>query len=109
MATASPSLLLRLPPEGGAAMNTREFTAIKFQWLEQIVADRGLPSLALHVVVYILHYFSHDRRGPVRFGQEGVAEALRVHRQAVNKAIKALIDCGHLESTRHGPNKPNTY
>jgi hypothetical protein len=86
------------------------FTGHKFRWIEQVARDcRNLPALGAAVAAEFCHYFDLAHGGAAWPWQGAIADALGVRREAVNRVINALIERGHLTSTRGGRNKPNVY
>jgi hypothetical protein len=68
-----------------------------------------LPALAPALCIEFVHYFDLAYDGAAWPAQDTLAAALGVRREAVNKVINALVEQGHLTSTRQGRDKPNVY
>jgi hypothetical protein len=90
----------------------RSFGGRRFNWLKQIVADRKLPPLALHVAM-VLAKNLHSKPGEQYFTswlcQGTIAADLDVTDRAVRTAIAALGAGGHLAVTQRGHHKPAIY
>lgn len=94
----------------GPKSKATKFTHAKFCWLEQVARDnRNVPTLAPAVCIELCHYFNLRDDGAARVWQDALAQALGVRREAINKVIKALVERGHLSSTRCGRDQPNLY
>jgi len=73
-----------------------QFTRRLWGWLQQVLADRKLRPLALHVAVYLCARFNRET-GDAFPSQERIAEALQVSRRGVQGAIRQLAEHGHLQ------------
>src|SRR5262249_16437150 len=52
---------------------------------------------------------SLDHGGGTIVGQDTLARELGVERETLNRALRAAVALGHLESIRRGRDKPNAY
>jgi hypothetical protein len=76
------------------------FTAQKLEWIERVVRDHTLPPLARCVAALIgLHYLNRTS-GDAWPSQSKLAADLGVSRRAIQYALDAIVDAGHL--TREG-------
>lgn len=85
------------------------FTARKLSWLEQIAKDAGLPPSATRVGVLLSSYLNRetDDAWP---SIDRICAELGMSDRGVQKAIKSLIERGHIErKTGGGRASTNRY
>jgi hypothetical protein len=88
----------------------RALAATKFKFLERIADDTAnLPPLAAAVAIAISRECKLAHSGGAEVSQQQIADVLGVKREAVNRAIAALVARGHLNSVRRGRDNPNLY
>jgi hypothetical protein len=86
-----------------------DFTRRKFEWLDQVVADRSLTPLAFHVA-YLLSGYLNRATGEAFPSQETLAKRLGLTARGVRKLVAQVSDGGHLEVLEaHGRGRMNIY
>jgi hypothetical protein len=90
----------------------RSFAGRRFNWLQQILADRELQPFALHVAMALANKL-HSKPGEQYFTawlfQGTIAEALSVTDRSVRNAIAALVENGHLAVVQRGHHQSAIY
>lgn len=77
---------------------TTNFARAKHQWLDQVAADAALVPLAFKVA-YRLAAYVNQETGDAWPSQSRLAEECHVSHSGLRKAVRALVDGGHLEVT----------
>lgn len=79
--------------------DTDTFTRDRFLWQAQVLADRGMTALALHVALVIDQHLNRQS-GEAWPGQARICEILAASRRGVQNAIEQLVSRGHLRVTQ---------
>jgi hypothetical protein len=86
-----------------------DFTRRKFEWLDQVAADRSLSPLAFHVA-YLLSGYLNRATGEAFPSQETLAKRLGCTVRGVRKLVGQLVDGDHVEVLEsHGRGRMNIY
>jgi hypothetical protein len=93
----------------GKKTNATKLAHKKFRWLKQLALDPDLPLLSLRACILINDRANLDHGGGTIVGQDTLARELGVERETLNRALRAAVALGHLESIRRGRDKPNAY
>ena len=109
---------------GGRGMNTprtasrktkvgqgKAVTSLKHTWLEQVAVDSGLPPLAMRAAVRIWSHWNAKTQ-TARPSYMRIAEDLAASEWGMIKAVKALIERGHLRiavAGKQGSGHSNAY
>lgn len=86
-------------------------TSLKHTWLEQVAVDSGLPPLAMRAAVRIWSHWNAKTQ-TARPSYMRIAEDLAASEWGVIKAVKALIERGHLRiavAGKQGSGHSNAY
>ncbi len=75
------------------------FTRDRLLWQAQVLADRGMTLLALHVALVIDQHLNRQS-GEAWPGQARMGEILAASRRGVQNAIEQLVSRGHLRVTQ---------
>lgn len=85
------------------------FTARQFDWLNQVIADGGLPPAAFKLAYIISRHINRDR-GDAWPGQERLADAIGTTVRTVRDLTDRLVAGGHLAVEPHrGRHCTNLY
>lgn len=85
-----------------------DFTATKFRWLDQVVADRELSPLTFHVAYLIAGHLNRSD-GQAWPSQSTLAGLLDVTDRAVRKCVDQLLERHHLGVERESRRGSNRY
>lgn len=88
----------RLSPASKSKLGGGKFATLMFRWEEQVANDPAMQgqSLALRIVP-LIRKAARETDGLADFGQAATARRWGVSREGIRKAIKKLIELGHLE------------
>jgi hypothetical protein len=77
-------------------MTARTFVKRKLAWLQQVLADRSLPPLALHVAQLLALQFLNSKTGEAWPSKQTVARLLHMSPRNIRRLTKELETAGHL-------------
>ena len=91
------------------AKKADKFTADKFRWLDQIVADAAISPPAFKLAYVLITQFVNRQTGDAWPGQEKLAKLTGLSVRHVRRLTTELVCAGHLKVTiarhRHRPNR----
>src|SRR5262249_9634271 len=94
-------------------MNTskRELTKNRFAWLDQVLADHGLPASAFKVAYFIAGKFNAEMNGIAWPSCETIAAAIGMSKGTAHDMVGRLQARGHLglDPGRQGRGHSNRY
>ncbi|GLI92371.1 helix-turn-helix domain-containing protein [Methylocystis echinoides] len=94
---------LSVPERPGA-----RFIRDRIMWLEQVAADESLTKTAVRLAI-VLNGFFNSKTGDAWPAVGTLARRLGTSDRAVQKALRAMADAGHLTISAGGGNNTNRY
>jgi hypothetical protein len=78
-------------------MSPKDFTTTKLEWLEQLAMDDELPGAAYRIGMLFATIFMNREKGYAWPSMTTLANRLNMSERGVQKAIRVMVEKGHLE------------
>ena len=102
---------MNYPPKMKASKSQlREFNAVKTLWIFEITKDPAVKANVIWLANLIADAFNADYSGACFAKVQDIANAARVDKRTVQRALNSLIDAGYLiRQCKNGHGNPNRY